>query len=132
VGQLIKASSSRPRAAAWMQCACELRRFEDDLIAHFRDRLPGHMEQLGDDGAREAIRHGVVRAAGYGIVREPGVAAYVKLMFVLGPDFDRDPRLGWAEAILASPDVIDEDTRMKRLLDAAARELRFLAGGAAG
>lgn len=55
---------------------------------------------MSDEELDDAIRHGVKRALAYGIGTERDAAKFVSLTFVLGRDFDRDPRLPWAREIL--------------------------------
>lgn len=104
-----------------------MRRFEDDLIGHFRQHLPAHHAQLGDEGTREAIRHGVQRARAYGIESEPDVAVYVRHMFLFGRDFDVDPQLPWAAHALTQGPVGSGAARVGRLAQASLAYLRALA-----
>lgn len=111
--------------------AASKERFERGLVEHFREHLPDHYAALGPEGTREAIQYGVTRAAEYGIVTEGGVTVYVRLMFLFGRDYDADPALPWAGAILRDPAIADEATRVSRLASAAMEHLQALAGAEA-
>jgi hypothetical protein len=99
-------------------------RFVRELVEHFRVHLPAHHEALGPEGTREAVLDGIVQAQGHGIVTEPGVTAYVRLMFLFGRGYDSDPALPWAGAILRDATIPDEPTRVGRLVSAAIAHLQ--------
>lgn len=73
---------------------------EQRLHAHVCRTLPATTRGMSDAEIRDAVHHGVSRALAHGIDTERGVCKYVNLVFVLGRDFDRDPRLPWAREIL--------------------------------
>lgn len=78
------------------------RLYEEKLAAHLRRFFPAECARLGDAGLREAIRRGVRRASRHGIVSERDVCKFVSLTLFFGRDFDADPRLPWAAAILGA------------------------------
>lgn len=95
----------------------EVQKFHDWMCAHLTQFFPGQAKALGDAQLRELIRHGILRAAEYGITKERDVCKYIDLMIVLGRDFDQDKRLTWAGKILSTK----EESRPKiRALHAAA------------
>ncbi|KIH83436.1 hypothetical protein UCMB321_2932 [Pseudomonas batumici] len=96
-----------------------MNRFVDDLAEHFRLALPEHHAALGPDGTRETIRHGVARARAYGITTARGVTVYVRLLFLFGRDYDTNPELPWAGAVLGDPALAEEDARVDQLALAA-------------
>ena len=65
----------------------------------------------------ELIHHGIQRCRIYDILTELAVGRYVRLMLVLGKDFDVDPDLPWAAEILNADrfenefEKVDELTR---------------------
>ena len=81
----------------------EVEKFEDWVHGHVRKFFPAEYRTAGEAQIRELIRHGRERAAAYGFVGKPDVCRYIDLMVVLGRDFDRDPGLPWAAAILQKP-----------------------------
>ena len=76
------------------------RDFERMVVAHLREHFPDDCAQLGDEGLRDRVHDGVRRAARWGLGAERDVRVFIDLMFALGPDFDADPSLPWARAIL--------------------------------
>ncbi len=95
--------------------AAQSRRFEEQLAAHLRRHFPGPCARLGEAGLREAIRHGRRKAARYRIVAERDVCKFVSLALVFGRDFDEDPRLPWAGAILRGAGDAGPTLRVNRL-----------------
>jgi hypothetical protein len=95
-----------------------LERFEDDMVVHLRGFSPRHMEVIGEDWARRAIRLGIERAAAYGIVNPGLLRFYVELMVAYGSTFDVDPLYPWAGEILRDPAIPDAVSRMDRLYQA--------------
>ena len=93
--------------------------FESRLLAHLQRCFPEHVGKLGEEAARSAIRDGIARAHGYGIVSERQVCIFIDLMFALGERFDRDPKHPWARAILLGFDRKAPATRIDRLYDRA-------------
>lgn len=77
------------------------------IAAHVERFFPGQCRALGAAGVREAVEHGVARAASHGLVTEREACKYVDLTFVFGRDFDRDE--GWASEVFEAggPGVLD-------------------------
>jgi hypothetical protein len=75
-------------------------RFEDEMYAYLCEAFPDDCGAEGEEQTRENIRAGLRRAEQYGITIENDVARYVELMYVWSPQFDEDPLLPWASAIL--------------------------------
>jgi hypothetical protein len=99
----------------------EVRKFEDWMFPHLRQFFLAQCQSLDEAKVRELIRHGMARAAIYGITIERDVCKYIDLMTVLGRDFDRDQRHAWANEILRLPD--SPTARVNLLLRAAQRHL---------
>ena len=100
------------------------RDFEARLVQHLRTVFPSRCEPLGDQGLLDVARDGIERAESHGLSSEREICKYVDLMFVLGPGFDRDPRLPWAAEILGDPGTRDGLSRIERLSRAALDYLR--------
>lgn len=96
-----------------------IRRFEDRMIEHLQRFFPARAAELGEAGLREHIHHGVARAASYEIVAERDVCKYIDLMFSLGRDFDVDPALPWARAILRHPSISGPTAKVMLLVEIA-------------
>ncbi len=78
---------------------------------------PQCCKSLGDAALRRAISYGVQRAHNYGITSECDVCKYLDLMFGLGPDFDRDPKLPWAKEILSRSGTSEPAPRLAMLYE---------------
>lgn len=100
------------------------RAFEESLVARIRAELPDHDAALGETGVRAGVALGTERAAAHGIVTEPGVTVFVKLLFLFGADFDREH--AWASAVLNHQIPADERTRVLNLGQAALEYLALL------
>lgn len=92
--------------------------FEQEIAAELQARLPECCAALGEE-LSEAISYGVERAIAYGLNAEVGVAAFVKLMFIFGPDYETDPQLPWAHLSLTAIDPADQASRIRHFLTAA-------------
>ncbi len=92
-----------------------VRDFEARMARHLRRFFREECRILGEDSLFETIRHGIRRASSYGIVNERDVALYLNLTLALGRDFDSDPLLPWARAILVDPALPEPWLRMGRL-----------------
>ena len=92
-----------------------LKGFEDRMVEHLNEFFPDQCETLGEPDVREAVQYGIDRAGSYGITSERDVCKYLNLMFTFGRDFDVDPRLPWAAAILNAGDVTDPTRKIERL-----------------
>lgn len=103
-----------------------LRDFVRELADHFRVHLPEHYAALGDEGAKAAIRRGIKKGQGYQIVTRPGLTVFVRMMFLLGEDFDDDPELPWAAETLRDESIPYESTRLDRLTKACRTYLTSL------
>jgi len=93
--------------------------FESDMVSHLNRCFPAECAVLGEQGVRDRIRDGIERARPYGITASREVCAYIDLMMVFGPDFDRDPELPWAASILNGTGKKDAAGKVDRLYEAA-------------
>jgi hypothetical protein len=78
-------------------------RFVAYVVGHLREDAPEVVGEATDEEVAELARHGVARAATYGITTSPLVLQYITLMTWLGADFDVAPEHAWAAEILESP-----------------------------
>jgi len=102
-------------------------RFEDRMVLHVKEYFPKEFGALGEDAVRETIRHGIDRAWAYEIAVEHDVSRYINLMFTYGKDFDLNPALSWAAAIL-NDTKLSGPSRMDRLYEEAEKHLSRGAG----
>ena len=91
---------------------------EANIIGQLRSVLPEQYRRLSDQDMRKAVRYGLERAKSHRITKETDVARYIGLMFAFGADFDRDPALPWAAAILGDPGLPDPIAKLDRLWQA--------------
>ena len=99
------------------------KRFEDRMVAHLERHFPEQCRALGEAGTREAIQYGIEQAASYRIVAERDVCKYIDVMFAYGRDFDTDPKLPWAGAILRDETLGGPRDRVDRLCSVAIEHL---------
>ena len=93
--------------------------YEDRLLPHLRKFFPAYCDSLGEERVRGVIRYGIARAGSHDITLEREVCIYIDAMFAFGRDFDEDPALPWAAAVLNEPSA----TRGYRLFDVAFEHL---------
>lgn len=103
-------------------------RFEDELVNHFKQFAPKHSAVIGEAGVRQVIRLGRARANKYGFTYRGPVRFYVEMMFMFGSDFDTDPQLPWAAAILNRSAASDQLRRADRLYDKTGVYLKKISG----
>jgi hypothetical protein len=89
--------SIRPEQMAAFASAASVQ-FEAALLDYAREFHGQAVDRYGEDAAREAIREGIARAAGYGITERRHVCLFIDVLFTCGRDFD--VRLEWAAEIL--------------------------------
>src|SRR4051812_44764480 len=89
--------------------------FERWLIAHVERFFPDHCAALGPAGVRTTVTQAARTARGLGFDADAGVARFVDLTFVFGPDFHRsDNPPGARRALIAGP--VDAPSHRMRLL----------------
>jgi len=93
--------------------------FEDRMVLHLKEFFPDQCEMLGEKGTLAAIRQGMERAEIHGLGTESDLAKYLNVMFTFGRDFDKDPELPWASAILNARDGSAPSKRLARLYQTA-------------
>jgi len=77
--------------------------FIDLVIARLWDVFPDECRALGPAGLDARVREGLERAARRGIELEYHLRLYVDVVMALGPQFDEDPSVPWAGALLGDP-----------------------------
>lgn len=94
-------------------------RFEEQMVIHLHTFFPERCAELGEPGVRTAIIYAINRAARYDITSERDICKYLNLMFVYGFQFDVDPELPWAAAILNDATLGRSSVKMHLLMKAA-------------
>lgn len=105
-----------------------LRKFEDELIDHFKGFAPELSRILKEDGVRGVVHLGIRRAGRYGLQDRVPLKFYVELMFCFGSFFDADVQLPWAAQVLFDSSISDQYRRVDRLYAKMADYLRHVAG----
>jgi hypothetical protein len=102
--------------------------FENDMMLHLKTFVPRFAIILGDEGLRECIRFGIVRAKTYGVTNPGLLRFYIEAMFLFGGYFDADPLYPWAGRILCDSDLPNQEVRIERLYDATLEHLAINGG----
>jgi hypothetical protein len=95
--------------------------FEDRMVDALRVRFPSEFASLGEDGIRRRVRGGAARAAEYQITGEGDVSQFIRLMFGIGPDFDRSGKTAWAGPILRNVNTPPSE-RLARVKEIARKQ----------
>jgi hypothetical protein len=98
-------------------------RWEDSMVIHLQTFFPERALELGEPGLLGAIELGVKKASRYDINSERDVCKFLNFMFAYGFDFDTDPELPWAHAILTDEALVRSNVKMHLLEQAADGEL---------
>ncbi len=70
------------------------------LYEHIKKCWPREFEEKTRAGVRQSLEQGIARAAEYGIQAERDVVRYLDTMYLVGEDFDVNPKTAWARVIL--------------------------------
>lgn len=98
--------------------------FEQWLEAHLREHFRRRSAAFTAPQLRQFIRTGVEKAKCYGFIEESDLCRYIDISMVCGVDFDVDPKLPWANAILKDPAFTSPSVRLEMLFGAACEHLR--------
>jgi hypothetical protein len=82
-----------------------LKQFEDRMIVHLRSTFPEQTQNVPEPVLRATIRTGIDSAATYDVTDEADVQRYLGCVVLYGPDFDTNPKTGWAGQILCNKDL---------------------------
>ncbi|MGD0524213.1 MAG: hypothetical protein ABSE49_03660 [Polyangiaceae bacterium] len=91
-------------------------------VEHLQRTLPAHCASMTPGALRASARHAVTRARSYGITAEVDVLTYLNVMYMLGFEFDTDPRFSWASEWLREPEV-QGHAKVRLVFERARREL---------
>jgi hypothetical protein len=91
----------------------------DELIFdHLCEEQPEALEGLSDDEIRRRVAIGIAKAQTHGLDTPGAATAFVTLLFLVGPAFDRQPNI----ARVLSDAKLPPDQRMKRLFSLTKEE----------
>jgi hypothetical protein len=85
------------------------------MVAKMKEYYPEKAAVVGDPTLARLLPLGSQRAAKYEITSDRGGMLFAVLMFVLGHQFDTDPRLPWIEGTLTADRADTPDRRAERL-----------------
>jgi hypothetical protein len=105
-----------------------LARFELWMVTHLRTYFPHRCSHLADAELLAIVRLGVEKGRRYGLAKEADVCRFTDVMLVMGSEFDTDPQMPWAAAILSHTGFAGPESRMEMLHQAACDHLRQLDG----
>jgi hypothetical protein len=88
--------------------------FVDSVVEHVADCFPLHFQTLGRERTRRVIERVLTRGAELELIAEYDLCELVNLTFVLGDQFESDPRFAWATAVLHDTTIAAE-ARMREL-----------------
>lgn len=88
-------------------------KMRDRIAAHVRQQHPSEAKHLDDAQLKTEVERGMRRAVRYSLTRETSIGAFVSLRFVIGPQFDQQPRIHAA----LSESSLSPDQRMDTLME---------------
>lgn len=92
------------------------------IIEHLHEFFPAECGEVGRAGVRSLVEYAAERAEAHGFTTDAEICQYAQIAFVLGQNFDQDPDLPWAQAIL-EPRPADPDIAIYELHKAAVAHL---------
>lgn len=69
------------------------RKFVLSTVAHMREHHAAQVSRFPEKELQTRVEAGIKRARGYGLTWESSITGFVALTFVIGPDFDKQPRI---------------------------------------
>lgn len=97
--------------------------FGDYMLKLLYALFPEKYQAVGDDAIRQLVRQGYQSAKSYNLTSEPGITAYIGLVFMLGSGFDRDPQYPWADVVLNDATLTDPIKKGESLYKSAMAHL---------
>ncbi|MFH2055132.1 MAG: hypothetical protein ABIJ61_04170, partial [bacterium] len=91
--------------------------YQRRMVAHLQQYFPDQCREMGETGVSEFVKHGISRAAVYGIKTELAVQQYLEIMMYFGRDFDVDHKRGLASRILNDPAIESGKARSDKLYE---------------
>jgi hypothetical protein len=77
-----------------------IRRFRERAVLHLRTAVPETCAALGEDAVQASVDLALRKSREYGFREERDIVGYLNLMYLLGFDFDTDPRYAWTRDVL--------------------------------
>lgn len=92
-----------------------VKQFEKRMILYLKEYHSEKCRKLADKKIQKTVRYGINRARRYGITVEKDMSRYINMMFVFGPDFDKDSNLPWVRQILDKKEYKNGSVKMDAL-----------------
>jgi hypothetical protein len=89
-----------------------------EAVRHIREAIPEVYGELGEEQVRGSVALARAKSVEYGFDSWAAVVGYLDVMYILGFEFDEDPRYPWASEILQEFDRPNEE-RLAQLLQMA-------------
>lgn len=89
--------------------------YERRLGRHAQQFFPERVASMTEPELHAYVRGAVAAARGHGLVSERDICKYLNLALSFGLDFDTDPALPWARAILTAEHIAGPTLRINRL-----------------
>jgi|APIni6443716594_1056825.scaffolds.fasta_scaffold820420_1 hypothetical protein len=94
------------------------RELEELIYDHLAEDYPEAFTDLDDDQIHRRIRAGISRARGHALDTDGAAVAFVTLMFLVAPDFDRNPAIRSALSAAGVP----ADSRISRMFESTTED----------
>jgi len=101
-----------------------VRNYEDRMVRQLGKQFPGACAGMSRDDLADLVQQGIQRAALRKITSEKHVGKLIALATALGPEFDTDPKLPWAGALLGQLTPQNAGEVLDALSHEAAEHLR--------
>ncbi|MGH9405572.1 MAG: hypothetical protein ACRD3D_07025 [Terriglobia bacterium] len=89
--------------------------FEQRVLVQLGRAFPKECSKIDAVILAETARYGIEKAKSYGISADADVCKFIRVMLVLGRDFDADPRYPWAARTLRDQNLGEPTARVSRL-----------------
>jgi hypothetical protein len=94
------------------------------LVKFLSSSYPDRTDAMGPAALAEFVESGIRAARARAIQDRAAIRKYVHAMFLLGPGFESDPNLVWAQKILKNSNFRTDLTRLRVLEDEALRHVK--------
>lgn len=99
--------------------------FINEMSAHVKQFFPDYCSKFEGGGLQAYCENTIEKAASFGYETERDIFLFLNVMVLLGPNFDSDPSLEWAQEILKN-EIAEPEYNLEELADAASRWVNLL------
>jgi len=90
-------------------------KLKPQALSFLHDAFPAQCEDLGPEAVDNSIDYAFEKAWQYGFEADDEILKYLKLMYALGFEFDKDPQYPWVQEVLNHP-RLGPDTKIDLLV----------------